>query len=707
MSSRDKGAEQLAQESSQGGPPQHVLLDAALAAVGDAEVLGAVFTTYGIHPGFFQDDILSRLMGQESDMVRARRLLAREALGEVRPVVLYDAETVQSGNSVEGFRSDLPVHYIGIKHPTGAFHPKLSLILTGPLPGTDPREHPRDDETESVEGALVPARLIVLIASANLTPSGWRRNVEIAWTGTVERGSPCPFRLDLLGESSPNQGAERGLFDRLRAWCGEAGRETLNAMEDVVRSSTTSTAALPRIWHGQTRLDSFLERHLPEKSGPRSVELVAPFASEPKPMPVERLIRASGAEKAMVRVPKDQDDTPSVSKTWVKAVGELTGHRWGDLPEELKTTGAGTAKKLASSRYVHAKLLHLTEGRKHERAWVLSGSPNLTIRGHAGVGPQHSNVEIAVLQELAGGSQPWLKSSPTPEGIEDPIEPPEEPPERNFAGIHLVVDWQKQSLSVSADTAGVEQVEIFGAPGDTAALAMATLQGVASFALPEGQAAQVLERLHHQSVLWAHVEGFDREAVLVQEQGLLEKPDALSRELTPADILSIWATLEPFRRQKLMEEALQRTEQAGDGEAEVVGNQVDPSGALNLFERQAGQFFAFHIFKQRLRRCFKQGRTARAEVMVFGTGGDSVRSLLRRVQEQDGDAVERLVLLLCCMEVLEEVRRESPQLVTTHASVVLQVETLVSAAWTDLGVPGEQRAKLQGWVTANWPGLAP
>ena len=685
------------------GPPQNVLLGAVLRAVGDVELLGALFTTYSIDPGFFQDEVLSRLMGQESTMIRARRLLARDALGEVRPLVLYDAETVQGGQPIEGFRSDLPVHYIGVNHPTGAFHPKLCLLLTGPLPGSSA------DGNAANTMAVLPHRLVVVVASANLTASGWRRNVEVAWTDVVERGQPCPFRDDLLGTGDDSAAPEPGLLDRLRTWCGPAGNETLDAMLGVVRASTVSKASLPRLWHGQTPLDRFLRHHLPEKKKTRQAEIVAPFASDPNPAPLKQLVAASEADHTTVRVPQDREGGPSVSERWVKAVGRVKGVQWGELPKAVRTTGSGRAASRATARYVHAKLLHLVEGTKPRRAWVLSGSPNLTVRGHAGVGPGASNVEIAVLAEERGGPRGWLEPAAKPKGLQSPVDPPEEPTVSSFAGVHLVVDWVRRSLSVRVEAAISTRVRIYAAPGDNKAMVTTKLGSEGQVALTGNAVEPVLRLLEHQSVLWAQVPSFDREAVLVQEQGLLEKPDALSRELTPADILSIWATLEPFRRQRLLEEALKRSTPTNEGEADVYGpgSQLAGShGSLNLFERQAGQFFAFHIFKERLRRCFEQGRPKRAEVMVFGSAGDSVRSLAKRVLAMEDDPVERLVLLLCCREVLEEVGRANAELLDRHRKLVDEIDHLLEQCWDAIQTEDADHVTLREWVLSSWPGLS-
>lgn len=679
---------------------QRVLLDALIREVGDAEILGAIFTTYTLDPGFFQDEVLARLLGQDSTMVRARRLLARELLGEVRPVVLYDAETVQGGQPLEGFRSDLPVHFIPVNHPTGAFHPKLCLLLTGPLPGAD-------SASVDVDGTLQAARLVVLVASANLTPSGWRRNVEVAWTGVVERGEPCAFRDDLLGEFGAAQSGG-GLLDRFRVWCGAPGERTLDLMADVVRSTVPSAEPLPRLWHGQQRLDLFLRRHLPDRREDRHVEVFAPFVSEPRPTPVKRLVAATGASTAIVRAPQDREGVVSASEAWVKAVDELNEVVWGDLPRAVTTTGAGKSKERAATRFVHAKAIRVCEGTEARKGWVLSGSPNLTLRGHSGVGPKASNVEVAVLAEAESPGSTWLEPTRKPRGLPEPLPPPEERAGLNCAGIQVVVDWEQRTAEIRVESAGVSRVRIFATSKGGKALAGVKMKGSSRQWTRCKDAEPLLQHLERASAVWASAKGFDLEAVLVEERGLLKKPDVLSRELTPADILSIWATLEPFRREKLLEDALRRKDTSGDGEADVLNPaSVDPGNnrPLNLFERQAGQFFAFHILKRRVRSCFATGRPGRAEVMVFGTGGDSVRSMAKRVVELEQDAVERLILLLCCKEVLEEVGRLDRQMLVKHSDQVSHIDLLLEESWAGVDLPEPDRQALREWVLASWPGL--
>lgn len=701
-------------------PPQRVLLDAVLREVGDAEILGAVFTTYGLDPGFFQDEVLARLMGQDSTMVRARRLLAREALGEVRPLVLYDAETLQDGQFGVGFRNDLPVHYICVRHPSGAFHPKVTLLLTGPLPGGGGGGSPAADRGDGRPEASSPQRLVVVVASANLTPSGWRRNVEISWIRVVERGQACPFRDDLLGVSSEAGVGASGLFGLLRQWCGETGMATLDAMTSLVQDTAPAGAStLPRLWYGQARLDNWLRRYLPTPGDTREVEIVAPFVSDPRPLPLLRLIRATGARRVTVRPPQDATGAIVASKAWVEAVAGLDGVMWGELPKALRSAGAGRVKESAADRYVHAKLVHIREGSNGKRAWVLSGSPNLTVRGHAGARPQDSNAEVAVLDEISSQSGlRWLEPTGRPKPAQVSVTPPEERAqnEGRFAGVNITVDWNRRSLAIQVATPMVTHVRLYATLTDSEPLTDVTLDshGNADVAAPGAEV--LLRSLESSSVLWARSSPgtFAAEAVLVREVGLLKKPDALSRELTPADILAIWATLDPYRRQVLLEEALRRAGEDAGGEADVMGNDGQTPGgiaqsreALNLFERQAGQFFAFHILRQRLRRCFATGRSERARVMVFSDNGDSVRSLAARVIEQQADLVERMVLLLCCQEVISDVRRENPVWLEAHAAEAREIQDQLEVCWEGIELPPEKRAAFRRWFMSSWPGLNP
>lgn len=673
--------------------PQQVLLDAVVRAVGDADILGAIFTTYSLDPAFFQDEVLCRLLRQESPMVRARRLLAREALGEVRPLVLYDASTVQSGQTVDGFRSDVPVHYQAVRHPNGAFHPKLCLILTG---STNPDAAPGHPPIR--DGGWTPSRLVVVVSSANLTPQGWRRNLEVAWTGVVERGAPCPFRGDLLGEQE-----REGLLAKLGRWSGEPGAGVLAKMRAVVESSVEGSAALPRIWHGEERLDVFLASQLPAKEGPRTIELVAPFVSDPDTTPVERLIEGSKATRTRVRLPRNREAMGSASAAWVESVSKLPGVKWRDFPVGLTSVGKGQAQSKAAERFVHAKLLHAWDA---GGAWLLSGSPNLTVRGHAGRQGETYNVEVAVLSEVEEGDHPWLEQK-TPATGSDPCRPPEEEPKGPYSGAQLIADWEQRLLELRVHHDKRATVRLFAGADSRKPIASVTVTAEGLAQLKGRRADPILMHLEAHSVVWVQLPGFEREAVLVEERGLLKKPDALSRELTKADILSIWATLEPFRRQQLLEAALRRRSGNDDDEADVGGAGTQGPQPYNLFERQAGQFFAFHILQQRIRRCFDEDRPRRAEVLTFGEAGDSVRSLMKRLgDEQEPDPVDRLVLLLCCREVLELVRKHKPEMLERHHEVEKELHDRYEAAWQELGPRLPKPEALREWVAASWPGVS-
>lgn len=132
-------------------PGQGKLLDGWSPPEGAGEAVGCLATTFTFNAGFFEEECLGRFVGLESDATEqgAGYLIEREEkLSQlVCASVLVDQRHAQG---VRSLRWDL----ISIRIPKGILHAKVSLLLW----------------TQA-------ARIIV--ASANLTEDGYRRNHEV------------------------------------------------------------------------------------------------------------------------------------------------------------------------------------------------------------------------------------------------------------------------------------------------------------------------------------------------------------------------------------------------------------------------------------------------------------------------------------------------------------------------------------------------
>lgn len=114
----------------------------------DEPCLGAVFTSYGFNPAFFEDHVLRTVLRLASDPVEHPGRYhdeARRALQQVPLVAIVDAGERQPGRR-------LPYDLLEVSRVV--FHPKSVLVLY--------REHAR-----------------FLVGSGNLTPSGYGGNAEL------------------------------------------------------------------------------------------------------------------------------------------------------------------------------------------------------------------------------------------------------------------------------------------------------------------------------------------------------------------------------------------------------------------------------------------------------------------------------------------------------------------------------------------------
>src|SRR5947207_6342842 len=124
----------------------------------------AVFLTFQLDPGFFEQEVLPVLLGIPLSHAAPVRLVQledalRDLPGEI--AVYYDANGLVAGDSGS---AKLDVRRIPVQHRTGIFHPKNVFLLVEAEDG--------DDEGHRAQ------TLIIASLSANLTRSGWWENVE-------------------------------------------------------------------------------------------------------------------------------------------------------------------------------------------------------------------------------------------------------------------------------------------------------------------------------------------------------------------------------------------------------------------------------------------------------------------------------------------------------------------------------------------------
>ncbi len=650
-------------------PEPRVLTDEVLDAMGGDRLVAAVFLAYELEPQFFEDAILAPLCGVDGRGSPAiRRLLLEEALRTLPEVlVLYDAS---------GLRADGPlrqrVRAVPVGWGRGVVHAKHALLL---LQGKD---------------ATAPTALVFLTTSANITRTGWWRNVEVADVERLDAGASTPLRedlLDLLGA----MGTLEGTGTRHVA---------LDRIERFVRERLTAGTGLPRLWLGREPLDTFLARHV-EPGG--RLELLAPFVDE-QGAPIAALARTLAPTETVVWFPVDRNQEGAALASWRDGVRAVPGARFGNLALDLRL-GKGSD----ATRFVHAKVLRYTHVAT-KRTWTLAGSPNLSIRGHAGwlTPAPASNVETAILRVTSDGSR-WLE----PIGAGGEPAPAETVTSEDEAlpGISLRVrfDWES----------GAAAARLTGAPGRVYLGPATAVTGGEARAgvdvpdagpwvrLPVEAAAWLAGELETGNVIAAWGTGSARIHVLVEEHGLAQRPSLVARDLTPADILRHWSLLSEAQRADNLEKRLALGGE--DPEAPTAVAATADEGGPTMFDSFAGILHGFFILRTRLEDAFAQDEDAAAEAWLLGARHDSVGTLLDKVLgEQAPDAVRRVVFGLSARELLGLAERRRPRLLSDRPTATAALRDRISRleeAWATIeDPPDETPGSFRWWLERWWAG---
>lgn len=364
---------------------QRRLLDVWVGSPAFGEPKGCVATTYTFHAPFFEEHLLSRFLRIENDATEDARsyvIEREERLANAFACVLVDRAHVSTQRSLRWHL--LPVTVEG----GGIFHPKVAILVW--------------EKT---------VRLIV--ASANLTEPGYRKNYENLAVLDFSPQGDVP--LSLLHDAIKFMRAARALTPAAPDGDGPVAAldEFLRGIEGQVRSWA------PGAWkRGAPRC-----HFVPVLPGePTLFQRLSTFWSGP---PVDCALVTSpffSGGKDLARTLGGLDDL--LVKRGARTIGFFgRGHRLPDGTVELDMPAGVCRAEIPSlhhtvgfvplvdeestekeTRDLHAKSLHLT---RDDRGMYLIGSSNFTSAG-TGVGPI-VNVEANVAYELPDLSDRFAK----------------------------------------------------------------------------------------------------------------------------------------------------------------------------------------------------------------------------------------------------------------------------------------------------------
>jgi len=622
--------------------PMAVLSERLADAIGSRRVRVAVFTTFNFDPGFFELHVLPVLFDQSFSQVDKIRLLQLEdALRSIDQLaVYYDRGAL--AQDAEPARLDY--RRLDVRRSTGAFHPKLILLLVD-------ESH---DDRESSEQREKFQSLIIAAQSANITRAGWWENVECAHLEEIKdrdlADERCAYRRDLLA-----------ILRRIER-CSESD-EGSTALETIRRFLLTRTSKHQftyarsgghfhtRLFGGESRksLAGWLgDLGLGRKEW--NVEIISPYFDPGGAGPLESLASAVNAREVRVYLPRAADGTALVKEKTYRTVAEYA--TWSTLATDVLDRGRGAGGERLAPRRVHAKVYRIW--RSDGPDLVLIGSVNLTESGHSHGAA--GNLEAAFFVDVSSEGWPrrwWLK--PIDEDAKRFVE--EAPDEADGldpvpVDVSFRFDWGTGQLAYRIgfvldgplhirDIAGIDLFELQNPESDNWTRCA------------DSSAEKMREHLRSSSFVVAH-HGGRSWRVLVREENMAHRPSLLA-DLTPEEILEYWSLLTPEQRAAFLEE---RAAFGLDLEGIPVAVRAKLDSRDTLFDRFAGLYHAFGCLERQVETALEEGRTRDAETRLFGAKYDSLPELLEKTLEApDGDPVLSYVTYLTAAQLASQVRR--------------------------------------------------
>ena len=589
----------------------------------------AVFLTYCLDPGFFEQEVLPVFLDVALSGVTVARLLQLEtALLDAGSdvAVYYDRNALEPGAQSPKFH----VRYFGLRREHGfVFHPKVVLAVVQDL----------EPNSQGVFGQ----HLVVASMSANLTRAGWWENVEAAHIEEIPERARTMLRGDLLDlvrrlRSQAEPDAQHTALDAIREFVVET--------EQRVQAVSKDGTLHPRLYSGDGGALRFLEENLGERAAGINLEIISPYFDDTTAKPLEALLESFRPRETRVFVPMNRKGEALCSESFSQALRAL-GAKWGALPDALLSRGGDSCTE---PRFVHAKVYRFFSGtRKYEAVFV--GSVNLTSAAHV----KGRNFESGFLIERQLDRAPswWLTTSDDPvsfEGVQSDTESLSA-----LTALCIKFDWQSTRAWAMWD--GEEPPVSVTLDGGGVPLFSLTLERSGEWvALAEEHAKRLEQLLQSTSFVTASADGFDPTLLLVWEEGMPQKPSLLFT-LSATDILRYWAQLTTEQRMAFLERRGREIEAA----AKELGIDVPvkPAAPDSVFSRFAGIYHSFGALEREVRESIADRKWLNVEFRLFGRRFDSLGSLLEKVETDDTGlgTVERYVLALCAKQLLTEVAK--------------------------------------------------
>ena len=378
------------------------ILDAWIPPEDAGDPIGCVATSFTFSPVLFEEECLGRFLQLETDATEdgAAYLVEREEkLSQIYAAALVDQHHARG---VRSLRWDL----LPARLPRGILHAKVSLLLWSRC-----------------------ARLIV--ASANLTEDGYRRNQEVFGTLDYFDGSGVPlpaldeivaFLREAVRYANPVAGTDNPVIAKWNGFLDRVSATTRNwGAAESLRGLNTPRAFAVLTGPERPRAFATLRERWPDSGPPDSAFVVSPFFDPPEAPnePAKQLwtlLKQRG--DACVEFQVTAEEVPGEKAILLHAPKTVLD------AEPSSRSGTGTIinrLKLEDRRPLHAKCLWLQNDRL---VLHMIGSSNFTSAG-TGVGQAknlEANLAYAVSQQNKEATKALVNAWLPAEGIPDDLE---------------------------------------------------------------------------------------------------------------------------------------------------------------------------------------------------------------------------------------------------------------------------------------------
>jgi hypothetical protein len=604
----------------------------------------AVFLTFRFDSGFFEQEVLPVFLDVSlSHATQLRLVQLEDALRQTgaRIAVYYDSNGLALGDAGS---AKLDIRRIPVRHRTGIFHAKNAFLLI-------------EAEEPDADGHHVRS-LLVASMSANLTRAGWWENVEVCHVEEIAERDRTRMQdeivafLDWLRQQVPSEREHAEVKDI---------RDFLKRSIEQRAQRTTEGALHTHFYRGNTPVVDFLSETAGRALDGMYLEIISPYFDDASTStPLHQLRERFQPKEVRVFLPRGPDDQALCGEALYASIRALPDVRWGRLPRELLR--AGTTEE-AGDRRVHAKVYRFFSPHP-KREILFVGSANLTNAAHSRGG----NLETGFLVEVEPKRRPdfWLTTDDRRPGTFE--ETSEDDGTAASGGTRLSLRYRWNDAAADAfwnDPKPGPRLRV-----EAQGVELFTLDGLPPRAwvpLDLQQAARLADVLPSTSLLTIHGEAANPGMLLVQEEGMWQKPSLLLR-LSAADILRYWSLLTTEQRAAFLEVRAADLAATGQG-ADLVTRARLVAEEQSMFDRFAGVFHAFGCLERAVLKSIADKNERQAIYRLFGRKYDSLGNLLERVSgpQEGGDTVNRYVIYLCARQLCDQVRAEASDFWKEHA----------------------------------------